>query len=129
MLGIPARAQAKRLIDYIPDDKLSSIINYLQNFTTSKRSATSVNMERKTAYEALLSDVQPVKGKPLSLNGQDEVADIIMRKYEGLNCCNLFYILQSRYDFIVTRNLDDFKGTLIPVVAPKEFIEIVRAKK
>ena len=24
MLGMPARAQAKRLIDYIPDDKISS---------------------------------------------------------------------------------------------------------
>lgn len=85
MLGMPARAQAKRLIDYIPDDKISSIINYLQKFTTSKPSTPSVNQTKKAAYEALLADVKPVKGKPLSLNGQDEVADIIMRKYEGLN--------------------------------------------
>lgn len=85
MLGMPARAQAKRLIDYIPDDKLSSIVNYLQKFTTSKPSEPSVNSEKKAAYEALLADVKPVTGKPLSLNGQDEVADIIMRKYEGLN--------------------------------------------
>ena len=85
MLGMPARAQAKRLIDYIPDDKLSSIVNYLQKFTTNKPSTSSVNPVKKAAYEALVADVQPVKGKPLSLNGQDEVADIIMRKYEGLN--------------------------------------------
>ena len=85
MLGMPARAQAKRLIDYIPDDKISSIVNYLQKFTTSKPSTHSVNQARKAAYEALLADVKPVNGKPISLNGQDEVADIIMRKYEGLN--------------------------------------------
>ncbi len=85
MLGMPARAQAKRLIDYIPDDKLASIVNYLQKFTTSKPSATSINAEKKAAYEALLAEVKPIKGKPLSLNGQNEVADIIMRKYEGLN--------------------------------------------
>ncbi len=85
MLGMPARAHAKRLIDYIPDDKISSIVNYLQKFTTSKPKAVSVDPTKKAAYEALLADVKPVKGKPLSLNGQEEVADIIMRKYEGLN--------------------------------------------
>lgn len=32
-------------------------------------------------------------------------------------------------DYIVTRNLDDFKDTTIPVIGPKDFIEIVRKQK
>ena len=40
-----ARMNAKQLIDFVP----------------------------KAAYEALLADVHPLKGKPLSLNGQEEI--------------------------------------------------------
>lgn len=32
-------------------------------------------------------------------------------------------------DYIITRNLDDFKDSAIPAIAPKAFIEIVRKEK
>ena len=35
----------------------------------------------------------------------------------------------SDVDYIVTRNLDDFKDTTIPVIEPKDFIEIIRKQK
>lgn len=34
--------------------------------------------------------------------------------------------IASDVDYIITRNLDDFKDTSIPVIEPKAFIEIVR---
>ena len=34
----------------------------------------------------------------------------------------------SSVDYIVTRNGDDFKNSAIPIVTPKEFIEIVRKR-
>lgn len=79
------RTQAKQLIDFVPDDKITFIIRYIQSFTSSKTKESSVNFQKKAAYEALLVDSKPMKVKPLSLNGQEEVADIIMRKYESLN--------------------------------------------
>ena len=41
-----------------------------------------VNLEKKAAYEALLSDAPPLE---VSLNGQKEAAACILRKYESLN--------------------------------------------
>lgn len=34
----------------------------------------------------------------------------------------------SNVDFIVTRNIDDFKNSIIPIFSPKEFIDFVRAE-
>ena len=85
MTGMAARAQAKNLIDFVPDDKLSFILSYIQSFAPIKKNSTKINLEKKAAYKALLADVHPIQGKPLSLNGQDEVADIILSKYESVN--------------------------------------------
>ena len=37
MTGMAARAQAKNLIDFVPDDKLSFILSYIKSFTTAKK--------------------------------------------------------------------------------------------
>ena len=74
-----ARVQAKRLIDFVPDDKINFIVKYIQSFSTPKKRNTTVNSAKKFAYEALLADAKPVSGKPLSLNGTEEVAEIILR--------------------------------------------------
>lgn len=74
------RTQAKQLIDFVPDDKITFIFHYIQSFASSKTAEPAVNFQKKAAYEALLADVTPVPKKTLSLNGQDEIADIIMRK-------------------------------------------------
>ena len=85
MTGMAARAQAKHLIDFVPDDKLSFILNYIKSFTPAKKTSSKINHEKKAAYQSLLADAQPIQGKTLSLNGQDEVADIILKKYESIN--------------------------------------------
>ena len=84
-MEVAARTQAKQLIDFVPDDKITFIIRYIKSFTSSKTISSTVNFQKKAAYEALLADARPISGKSLSLNGRDEVADIIMRKYESLN--------------------------------------------
>ena len=50
-----------------------------------KKNEPSVNYTKKAAYEILLADVKPVTGEKISLNGTDEAADIILKKYESLN--------------------------------------------
>lgn len=84
MLAVETRTQAKQLIDYVPDDKISTVIRYIQSFT-EKKAEPSVNYTKKAAYEILLADVKPVTGKKISLNGTDEAVDIILKKYESLN--------------------------------------------
>lgn len=84
MTAAATRTQAKQLIDFVPDDKITFIFRYIQSFT-AKKQTTTVNLAKKAAYEALLADAKPIKGAELSLNGQAEVADIILRKYESLN--------------------------------------------
>ena len=37
--------------------------------------------------------------------------------------------ITTNVDYIVTRNLKDFKDSAIPAIAPKDFIEIVRKEK
>ena len=86
MLAVAARSQAKQLIDIVPDDKISFVIRYIQSFTAKpKQQKPAVNLAKKAAYEALLADAKPVRGKEISLNGTEEVADIIFKKYESLN--------------------------------------------
>ncbi|MBR6295276.1 MAG: hypothetical protein IKR40_02215 [Treponema sp.] len=80
-----ARMNAKQLIDFVPDDKILFIIQYIKNFASDKKSTPQINPQKKAAYEALLADVHPLKGKPLSLNGQEEASDIVLEKYESLN--------------------------------------------
>lgn len=84
MQASTVRTQAKELLDFIPDDKITLVFSYIQSFTDTV-SSTSINYEKKAAYEALLADVKPIKSKALSLNGQEEVANIIQKKYESLN--------------------------------------------
>lgn len=84
MLAVETRTRAKQLIDYVPDDKISTVIRYIQSFT-GKKNEPSVNYTKKAAYEILLADVKPVTGKKISLNGTDEAVDSILKKYESLN--------------------------------------------
>lgn len=37
--------------------------------------------------------------------------------------------VNSNIDFIITRNIDDFKGSKISVVTPTEFMEIVKSRR
>ena len=85
MTAVTARTQAKQLIDFVPDYKITFIVRYIQSFATKNKVTSHINSVKKAAYEALLADVNPVVGKPLSLNGTEEVADIIFKKYESLN--------------------------------------------
>ncbi|MBR6153218.1 MAG: hypothetical protein IKQ43_02155 [Treponema sp.] len=85
MNAVATRMNAKQLIDFVPDDKIAFVMNYIQSFTTTKKASSSVNFQKKAAYEALLADVQPLNGKPLSINGQEEIADIILDKYESID--------------------------------------------
>ena len=86
MMAFAERSQAKKLIDFVPDDKITYVVRYIQSFTDSQNvSMNKPRNSKKEAYEALLADVRPVSGKAISLNGMEEVADIIARKYESLD--------------------------------------------
>ncbi len=80
-----ARMNAKQLIDFVPDDKILFVIQYIKTFASDKKATPQINPQKKAAYEALLADVCPLEGKSLSLNGQEEATDIIWEKYESLN--------------------------------------------
>lgn len=85
MTATAARTQAKELIELVPDDKIYFIINYIQSFISKKNKSSSINIKKKMAYDSLLADAANMSGQKISLNGEDEVADIILKKYESLN--------------------------------------------
>lgn len=85
MTATAARTQAKELIELVPDDKIYFIINYIQSFISKKNKSSSINIKKKMAYDSLIADAVNMSGQKISLNGEDEVADIILKKYESLN--------------------------------------------
>lgn len=85
MTATAARTQAKELIELVPDDKIYFIINYIQSFISKKNKSSSINIKKKMAYDSLLADTVNMPRQNLSINGEDEVANIILKKYESLN--------------------------------------------
>ena len=62
MTALAARTQAKQLLDFVPDDKITYIVRYIEAFTVPAKQP-AINQAKKAAFEALLADVKPVPGQ------------------------------------------------------------------
>lgn len=90
----------------------------------------------KCRYEFTLEECRTkIRNLCTLLDVADINKDVILSALDNESFSDLEDSLQNEcakatdVDYIVTRNLDDFKDTTIPVIGPKDFIEIVRKQK
>ena len=88
MPAVALRQRAIRSIDLLDDEQTLNVITYIETLPKVRRpmqnSKTPKERElAKKALDELFAMARPAKHQ-ISLNGEKEVAEVVMRKYESL---------------------------------------------
>lgn len=125
------KEKAVEMIRRMPEDNMTYVINILQNLEAM---SIDRNEDKKRAQNALAEILSMEKRLPDDFDSEKELrearAEKIISAIDNEQFLDFEDCLQEEcaaaetVDYIVTRNLSDFKQSRIQVIEPEEFVKL-----